>query len=246
MELPPINPNIFIELGLPLPPVEKDKYFDYLQQLNNEQLILLYRRLWHYGSHGRFAQLYNINAGNFSKWLAGKKGSPSSAEAVRNFLFTYGERQNKIQSSNIEFKPLNLNSTITQLMNNEFDYLFIVDGDHASDKILKMRQIADIYSIQVVICIGRQIPKSILSFIDHDWVIVCQTQTSSKDAADCLIQAIIFLLYEPILRTYQIPVIIISGDGINQETVANLRLFDHQAYLILDISLEWFENTFSK
>lgn len=223
----------------------QEKYKNYIENLHHNQLRFLYRALWRFGSHGTFAARYNINAGNFSKWLSDKKGSPVSANAVRQFLMEGPPIKSiydkKIDSSKklkldeiklIELTLYHLSDAIKHVSElPQFSCIFIIDGDHAASKVIEIAPIAILYNIHVVVCVAKDhIPKVLYSFSHHSWLTVCITETDSKDAADSLMHAITFMLYSTILKVNIIPIIVVSGDGIAIELVANLRYLNHPIY----------------
>lgn len=212
-----------------------------IQNLDSNQLRQLYLKLWHFGNRDKFCELYNINSGNFHKWLKDKKGSPTSMQAVRQFLLdgppgklppklpvTIKQPPIKQQIQVLSFEDVI--SKFSKLDIFPISALCIIDGDHCSYKVQEIAPLAQDYDIQVIVCLANTHLPGLLHSFSSSWLTICQAKTSSKDAADSLIHGLAFTLYSTSFANSNIPLIVVSGDEIFTEMVNNLATLSHFAY----------------
>lgn len=133
----------------------------------------------------KFCRKYEINRGNFSQWLLGKRISRSSAEAVRKWLASESPLP-KVPEEPIDIKAISLLDASAKIVNSQYTRLVFVDAD-GFDSVLTGEPPFDV-NTSFVLCLLRINGKSrhVMKFLNAhpNTSVVVKAKTLNKDAAD--------------------------------------------------------------
>lgn len=150
------------------------------------QLIQKYKECWPL-SMAKFCHKYEINRGNFSQWLLGKRISRSSSDAVRKWLASESPSP-KAPEEPVDIKPISLLDASAKIVDSKYTRLVFVDAD-GFDSVLVGEPPFDV-NASFVLCLLRCNGKSrhVMKFLNAhpDTSVVVKAKTLNKDAADTL------------------------------------------------------------
>src|SRR5579885_1688051 len=94
--------------------ITKDNIKDYIKYLTTSDLINIWRSLWP-STRRNFCKKYNLNEGNFSRWLSGKKNSFGSVKAVLLWIMSIGCDLNEEICSKINSESCSIEQVISNV-----------------------------------------------------------------------------------------------------------------------------------
>lgn len=150
------------------------------------ELIQKYKQCWPL-SIAKFCHQYEINRGNFSQWLLGKRISRSSSDAVRKWLASESPLS-KPPEEPVYIQSVSLLDASAKIVDSKYTRLVFVDAD-GFDSVLVGETPFDV-NTSFVLCLLRINGKSrhVMKFLNAhpDTSVVVKAKTLNKDAADTL------------------------------------------------------------
>jgi len=194
-----------------------------------DEIISIWRTEWiinNSGTQTSFCTCYNLNSGNFSRFISGKRGGKGYLDAILSYLtynlnYTHSSFNQKslgmiegIFKLRSLMKSSHLNST------NSCQMIFFCDADNSAIRSNELEIISNMYNIIWVHVHTKNAPQSaFLSLLHYDWFIRIESETQLKDAADCVMVSMV----SSIMFDCTIPIILISNDVIFGELLLQLH-----------------------
>ena len=215
---------------------------DYLKNATSEQLIILFKQHWTGGkdSISAFAKYANINRGNLSLYLSGKKESSATEKAIRCYLFKVYTQdahilEQEIKSvpegilGKINLKPHAIVEKITKL-STVIKSLFFIDCDNDMATMVNEYTAKLNNDTHFIFIVSRKaITSQVSTQLNKPWFSLCRATTQSKNAADVLLTVLVTHLN--LTLSTHINFFIVSQDGFIKELLLSFEESDRRCFM---------------